>query len=112
MSGGQDTSKDTSKTSGTTETLADLRREIDAIDEKLVHLLASRLEVVQRVVKVKNRDGLPANIPERVEEVVASACRRAEIEGLPPELAELIWRDMVAWIIDYENQHLTTDKRG
>ncbi len=96
----------------TTETLADLRREIDAIDEKLVHLLASRLKVVQRVVKVKNRDGLPANIPERVEEVVASACRLAQAEGLPPELAELIWRDMVAWIIDYENRHLAADKQG
>ena len=108
MSGGQNTGE----TSGTTETLADLRQEIDAIDEKLVHLLASRLKVVQRVVKVKNRDGLPANIPERVEEVVATARKQAEAEGLPPELAELIWRDMVAWIIDYENRHLTTDKRG
>ncbi|WP_454813858.1 chorismate mutase [Labrys neptuniae] len=97
---------------GTTETLVDLRREIDAIDEKLVHLLANRLKVVQRVVKVKNRDGLPANIPERVEEVVASACKRAQAEGLPPELAELIWRDMVAWIIDYENHHLAADKPG
>lgn len=96
----------------TTETLADLRREIDAIDEKLVHLLASRLKVVQRVVKVKNRDGLPANIPERVEEVVASARRLAQAEGLPPELAELIWRDMVAWIIDYENRHLAAGKQG
>ena len=108
MSGGQNTGE----TSGTTETLADLRREIDAIDEKLVHLLANRIKVVQRVVKVKNRDGLPANIPERVEEVVASACKRAQAEGLPPELAELIWRDMVAWIIDYENRHLAADKPG
>ncbi|WP_448952254.1 chorismate mutase [Labrys neptuniae] len=94
----------------TNETLADLRREIDAIDEKLVRLLADRLKVVQRVVKVKHRDGLPANIPERVEEVVATVCRRAEAEGLPPDLAELIWRDMVAWIIDYENRHLSAGK--
>ncbi|CAM5766863.1 hypothetical protein LMIY3S_01964 [Labrys miyagiensis] len=90
----------------TAEKLSDLRKEIDAIDEKLVHLLASRLNVVQRVVKVKVRDGLPANIPERVEEVVATARRLAEAEGLPPELAEVIWRNMVSWIIDYEDRHL------
>jgi isochorismate pyruvate lyase len=90
----------------TTERLSDLRKEIDAIDEKLVHLLASRLKVVQRVVKVKSRDGLPANIPERVEEVVAAARRMADAEGLPPELAEVIWRDMVSWIIAYEDRHL------
>jgi isochorismate pyruvate lyase len=90
----------------TTEQLSDLRREIDVIDEKLVHLLASRLKVVQRVVKVKSRDGLPANVPERVEEVVASARRMAAAEGLPPDLAEVIWRDMVSWIIAYEDRHL------
>ncbi|WP_413987819.1 chorismate mutase [Labrys okinawensis] len=90
----------------TTERLSDLRKEIDAIDEKLVHLLASRLEVVQRVLKVKTRDGLPANIPERVEEVVTSARRMAEAQGVPPELAEVIWRNMVSWTIDYEDQHL------
>ena len=97
---------------GTTETLSDLRREIDALDEELVRLLASRLRVVQRVVKVKARDGLPANIPERVEEVVAAARHRARAEGLPPELAELLWREMVSWIIAYEDRHLAKDGQG
>jgi isochorismate pyruvate lyase len=94
----------------TAEQLSDLRKEIDAIDEKLVHLLASRLEVVQRVLKVKTRDGLPANIPERVEEVVTSARRMAEAQGVPPELAELIWRNMVSWTIDYEDRHLAATR--
>jgi isochorismate pyruvate lyase len=90
----------------TTETLSDLRREIDVLDEQIVRLLASRMQVVKRVVKVKRRDGLPANIPKRVEEVVAAARKRAQAEGLPPELAELLWRDMINWIIGYEDQHL------
>ncbi|WP_284311866.1 chorismate mutase [Labrys miyagiensis] len=94
----------------TKEQLSDLRKEIDAIDEKLVHLLASRLEVVQRVLKVKTRDGLPANIPERVEEVVTSARRMAEAQGVPPELAEVIWRNMVSWTIDYEDRHLAATR--
>jgi isochorismate pyruvate lyase len=96
----------------TTETLADLRREIDDIDEQIVRLLASRLGVVQRVLKVKTRDGLPANIPERVEEVVAAARQRAEAQGVPPDLAELLWRDLVAWTIAYEDEHLAEGSQG
>src|ERR1700748_585663 len=90
----------------TTETLADLRGEIDDLDEQIVRPLPARLRVVQRVVKVKQRDNLPANIPERVEEVVAAARRLAETEGVPPDLADTIWRNMVGWIIEYEDQHL------
>jgi len=96
----------------TTETLSDLRREIDGLDEQIVRLLAARLGVVHRVLKVKLRDGLPANIPERVEEVVTAARQRAEAEGLPPDLAELLWRDMVDWIIDYEDKHLARQSQG
>ena len=65
------------------------------------------MKVVKRVVKVKQRDKLPANIPERVEEVVAAARRLAEAEGMPPDLAETIWRNMVGWIIEYEDRHLS-----
>lgn len=93
----------------TTETLPGLRREIDDLDEQIVRLLAARLRVVERVVKVKQRDGLPANIPERVEEVVAAARYRAEAEGVPPDLAELLWRDLVSWIIAYEDRHLAVE---
>ena len=96
----------------TTETLSDLRREIDTLDEQLVRLLAARVDVVRRVVKVKQRDKLPANIPERVEHVVAAVRRMAEAEGMPPDLAETIWRNMVGWIIEYEDRHLASERQG
>ena len=91
----------------TEETLPALRREIDAVDARLVGLLAERFRIVERVVAVKKRDRLPANIPERVEEVVDAARRLAEAEGLPSDLAETLWRAMVAWTIEHEEKQLS-----
>ncbi len=31
---------------------------------------------------------------------------RAETEGVPPELAEKLWRVMIDWVIAYENEQL------
>jgi len=90
----------------TTETLPELRREIDAVDARLVALLAERFRIVERVVAVKKRDRLPANIPERVEEVVEAARSLAQAEGLPADLAETLWRAMVTWTIEHEERHL------
>lgn len=90
----------------TTETLAALREEIDAIDARLIALLGERFRVVERVVAVKQRDGLPANIPARVEDVVQAARRQAAEAGIPPELAEAVWRTMVAWTIAHEEKRL------
>ena len=94
----------------TKETLPALRREIDAIDARLVALLNERFQVVQRVVAVKKRDRLPANIPERVEEVVMAARRLASEEGLPPDLAEILWRAMVSWTIAHEERELAAEE--
>jgi isochorismate pyruvate lyase len=83
-----------------------LRREIDAIDAAIVKLLRERLDVVERVIEVKRREGLPADIPVRVEEVVSTVRGRAEESGLPPDLAETLWRRLIAWTIAHEGQHI------
>jgi len=88
------------------DTLPALRGEIDAIDAGLIALLRQRFDVVQRVIVVKQRDGLPANIPERVEEVVRAAKALAGEAGLPQDLVETLWRSMISWTIDYEDSHL------
>ena len=86
--------------------LAPLRAEIDAIDEAMVRLLARRAEVVTRVAQVKAREGFPALIPERVEEVVAHARNTAASAGLDPALAETVWRAMIGWFVDWEAREL------
>lgn len=86
-----------------------LRREIDAIDAAIVKLLRERLNVVERVIDVKQREGLPADIPARVEEVVAKVRATANGMGLPPDLAETLWRRLIAWTIAHEDQHIGHD---
>lgn len=86
--------------------LSELRATIDRIDREIVALLAERVRCLDKVVEVKTRENLPAAIPERVEEVVAHVRAQAEAAGMPPELAEMLWRRLIEWSIAYEEGHL------
>ncbi|MFO1184172.1 MAG: chorismate mutase [Bauldia sp.] len=86
--------------------LHDLREDIDAIDRRLVSLLAQRMQVVDQVIARKREAGLPALIPSRVEDVVAKVRAEADRVGLAPDLGETVWRALMAWVIDYEARHL------
>ncbi|RTL50297.1 MAG: chorismate mutase [Bradyrhizobiaceae bacterium] len=86
--------------------LSELRATIDRIDREIVTLLAERVRCLDKVVDVKTRENLPAAIPERVEEVVAHVRAQAHAAGMPPELAELLWRRLIDWSIAYEERHL------
>lgn len=86
--------------------LAPFRAEIDAIDAQMVELLARRFEVVQAVIAVKKAEGLEALLPERVEDVIEKVSAGAEAKGVPPELVEKLWRVMIEWVVDYENERL------
>lgn len=87
-------------------TMADLRREIDRVDAALVDLLAERTAMIDRAIELKPGEGLPARIETRVEEVVEKVRARAEAAGLPPELAEALWRDMMEFFIAREERVL------
>jgi isochorismate pyruvate lyase len=90
------------------DTLADLRKEIDDIDAALVDLLARRFAVVDRVIGVKLREGLPALLPERVEVVVARVRTLAVAAGIPADAAEAVWRALINQTIAYEEAVLGT----
>lgn len=87
-------------------TLPDLREIIDRIDRDLVALIAERVRCLDQVIAVKRREGIPAAIPERVEEVVAHVRAEAEAAGVPPDLAEMLWRNLIGWSIAYEEGHI------
>lgn len=87
-----------------------LRAHIDALDEELVGLLARRHALIARAARIKEQIGLPARIDDRVEEVVANACRHAALRGLDPALIETIWRQLVDAAIAQENRYLNGDR--
>jgi isochorismate pyruvate lyase len=83
------------------ESLAEVRARIDALDGELVRLLAARQELVRAAAAFK-ADEQAVRAPDRVERVVAGARERATAEGLAPEIAEAVWRAMIAAFVDYE----------
>ncbi|WP_127089678.1 chorismate mutase [Aquabacter cavernae] len=88
------------------QALADLRREIDALDAEMVGLLARRLDVVHRVLAVKQEHGIPALLPDRVEDVVERVKTAAATQDIPQDLVETLWRCLIGWTVTYEEKRL------
>jgi len=82
--------------------MAEVRAEIDRMDRELVRMLALRAGYIDRATALKQLNGWPARIPERVEEVVMNARAAADGEGLDPDLIEDLWRQLVDWSIARE----------
>ena len=79
--------------------------EIDRIDTALVDLIAERLSYVDRAWQLKG-SAVEALVPWRIEQVVEKVCARARDAGVPEELAELVWRQMIGWFVRYEEEKL------
>jgi isochorismate pyruvate lyase len=90
-------------------TMADIRAEIDRVDEELVRLFADRAGFIDRAGVIKTQVKLPARIEGRVEQVVANVRRHAVTYGLPPELVEKLWRRLIDWSIAREESVLGPD---
>ncbi|MCC6306383.1 MAG: chorismate mutase [Rhodobacteraceae bacterium] len=92
--------------------MAELRAEIDRIDAALVALLARRAACIDRAAELKSALDLPARIEARIEEVVANVRRHAAARGLPPGLAEALWRPLIDWSIAREEAALGPRQPG
>lgn len=81
----------------------ELRTQIDSVDSELFERFAERMRYIHRAAELKRGAGIPANVPERVDEVVGNARARAEAHGLDPELYSEFWRRLVeAAIVEEE----------
>jgi isochorismate pyruvate lyase len=92
-------------------TMQDIRAEIDRLDIALIGLLVERAGYIDRAAQVKATVGLPARIDDRVEQVVANVRATAAAQGLAPDLAETLWRQLIDWSIAREENHLGADAR-
>ncbi len=89
--------------SGTSRSLAEVRREIDRIDRELVALLPERGRFVRRAAALK-RDPAEVPAPARVEAVIAQVREAAHAAGLDEAVAEATWRAMVGAFIAAETR--------
>ncbi|UUV06823.1 MULTISPECIES: chorismate mutase [Ruegeria] len=90
-------------------TMQDLRAEIDKLDRQLIEMLVTRASYIDRASQLKPGEGLPARIPERVEEVVQRVRASSDALGMDPDLAEKLWRILIDWSIAREERVIGTD---
>ena len=83
----------------------EVRAEIDRIDQSLVDLIGERFAYVDRAWQLKNNPA-EATVPWRIRQVIDKVEARAKERGLPPELAAALWRQMIGWFIQYEEEQL------
>jgi len=86
--------------------MTEVRAEIDRIDSALVDLIAERFGYVERAWQIKLAEKAAANVPWRNQQVIDRVRARAEAKGLPPDLCEALWRQMIGWFIQYEEEKL------
>jgi len=82
-----------------------VRVEIDRIDQAMVDLICERFAYVDRAWQLKNAPA-DARVPWRIQQVIDKVKARAAENDLPPELVEALWRQMIGWFIQYEEERL------
>src|SRR4029453_6891506 len=85
--------------------MEEVRAEIDRIEASRVDLIAERFTYVDRAWQLKQSPA-EARVPWRIQQVIDRVRARAQEQGLPPELAEALWRQMIGWFIQYEEENL------
>lgn len=89
----------------------DVRVEIDRIDQALLNLFAERHTYVTRMAEIKT-DPHEAFDPVRIEAIITKVRERSLDLDLDEDQAELIWRTLINWNINYEKGIIAARKRA
>jgi isochorismate pyruvate lyase len=89
--------------------MPEVRAEIDRIDAALVTLIAERFGYVERAWQIKLGEKAAANVPWRNQQVIDKVRAIATEKGVPPDLCEALWRQMIGWFIQYEEEKLRSE---
>ena len=92
-------------------TKEDVRAELDRIDGVLLSLFAERHRYVTRMAEIKT-DPHEAHDPARIAAILTKQRRRAEELGLDEDQAELIWKTLIDWNVNYEKGIIVARSRA
>ena len=92
--------------------MTEVRAEIDRLDKALVDLIGERFGYVERAWQIKLQEKAEANVPWRNQQVIDKVRARAVEKGVPPDLCEALWRQMIGWFIQYEEEKLRVELEG
>ncbi|SJN10912.1 Isochorismate pyruvate-lyase [Leucobacter sp. 7(1)] len=91
-------------TEAATPSIEEVRNEIDALDTRIVELIAERQQWVLAAGSLK-KDERAVRAPDRVEQVILKVRGLAEQAGASPEVVEQAYRAMIAAFIELELAH-------
>jgi isochorismate pyruvate lyase len=83
------------------EDMSEIRREIDALDRTIVHLIGKRYEYVKAAAKFKTSE-TSVKAPERFKSMLIERREWAVAEGLNPDAIEKLYSDLVKHFIEEE----------
>ena len=92
------------------DTKDDVRIEIDRVDQALLALFAERHAYVTRMAEIKT-DPHEARDLARIEAVIAKVRERSLALDLDEDQAELVWRTLIDWNINYEKGIIAARRR-
>ncbi|HWV22198.1 MAG TPA: chorismate mutase [Devosia sp.] len=93
------------------ESKDDVRAEIDRIDQALLTLLAERHRYVTRMAEIKT-DPHEAYDPARIESIISKVRTRSGDLDLDEDQAELLWRTLIDWNVNYEKGIIAARRRA
>jgi isochorismate pyruvate lyase len=93
------------------ETMADVRRHIDALDARIVALLAERGGYVAQAARIKQHPG-QVHDQARIDFVVEHAKAVAAEQGAPEAVVEATYRAMIDAFIAFERQEFARLREG
>ncbi len=73
-----------------------MRQAVDIVDREIVRLFARRRELSLAIGRVKAARGMPVQIPEREDELLAIIREEAVLQKLDPEYVERIFKEILA----------------
>jgi isochorismate pyruvate lyase len=83
------------------QSMAEVRRGVDALDRALVALLAERQRYMDAAARIKTDRATVRDVA-RIEDVVAKVKAYAREAGLSEAIAEPVWRTLIDRCIAYE----------
>jgi isochorismate pyruvate lyase len=92
--------------------MTEVRAEIDRVDKALVDTIAERFGSVERAWQLKLEARQEANVPWRNQQVIDKVRARGAEKGVPADLCEALWRQMIGWFIQYEEEKLRDKIEG
>ena len=82
--------------------LDDLRSEIDKIDEKIVDLIAKRIDVVKKIGDFKEKNNIAVVDKKRFDEVLENISKQAKNKGISSDFVRDIYHKIHSYMCDIE----------